>query len=152
MNVFRPSIISMLTAAVLIGVISPHHLARAEEPLSAQDGSIEGRILHPAHVVQPIRICAIGSGQPARHSCIETRRNQGRYRIDGLEPDDYVVIAAGGDDFYRVGAHVMQVQCISAPCPEMPVTVHIEPGTHASNIDINGFYQQRDDFPPMPVE
>ena len=122
-----------------------------------QAGSIEGHIAHPAHVIPSMRVCAIGSGESAKSICVRTGRDQGRYRIDGVVPGDYIVISAsvtgaGGDGMYRIGGHVQQVQCIRAPCPEMPVSLHVAPGAQLTGIDINGFYDQRDDFPPLPAD
>lgn len=119
---------------------------------SAKTGAIEGRILHPAHVVPALRICAIGSGAPtdAKKVCIDTRPSQDRYRIDGLPPDDYVVIAAADKGVHRIGGHMQQVQCIRAPCPDMPASVTVAAGANVAGIDINGFYEKRDDFPAIP--
>jgi hypothetical protein len=117
----------------------------------AKTGSIEGAIQHPAHVIPPMRICAIGSGQPAARICVTTRNNQATYRIDGLAPDDYIVVATASS-LYSVGGHVQSVQCIRAPCREVPATVTVAAGAHVAGIDINGFYRSRDEFPAMPAE
>ncbi len=117
----------------------------------AHTGTIVGSIHHPAHLIPSMRICAIGSGEKPPRVCVETRRDQATYRIDGLAPGDYTVIAAGGGR-YGIAGHVQQVQCIRAPCPEMPATVTVAAGATVSGIHINGFYQQRDDFPAMPAE
>lgn len=131
--------------------------ARDDSRNNPQTGSIEGHIAHPAHVIPPMRICAIGSGESAKSICVRTGRDQGSYRIDGVVPGDYIVIgtsAIGSSDesFNHLGGHVRQVQCIRAPCPEMPVSLSLSPGAHLTGIDINGFYDQRDDFPPLPAE
>lgn len=112
-------------------------------------GTIAGRILHPAHVVPALRICAIGSGAPteAKRICIDTRPSQDTYRIERLPPDDYIVIAAAGTGPYRVGGHMQQVQCIRAPCPDMPASVAVAAGANVTGIDIKNFYEKRDDFP-----
>ena len=123
----------------------------ADAERDARTGTIEGGIQHPAHVIPPMRICAIGSGQGATRVCVETRRDQSTYRIDDLVPGDYTVIAAGSG-LYRIAGHVQQVQCIRAPCPDMPATVTVAAGATVSGIDINGFYERRDDFPMMPLE
>lgn len=120
----------------------------------ATTGSIAGHIQHPAHAIPAMRICAIGSGAPAEATriCVRTPRGQGRYRIDGLPADEYVVIAetSDGTALYRVGGHMQQVQCIRAPCPEMPKSVTVTPGATVDGIDLNGFYDRRDDFPALP--
>ncbi|NOT87672.1 MAG: hypothetical protein HOP03_05775 [Lysobacter sp.] len=118
----------------------------------AKTGSIEGNIAHPAHAIPAMRICAIGSGASAKSVCVRTRRGQGRYRIDGVTPGDYIVIGSSDESVKRLGGHVQQVQCIRAPCPEMPVSLSVAPGAHLAGIDINGFYDQRDDFPALPAD
>ncbi len=115
----------------------------------ADTGTIEGYLQHPAHAIPAMRVCAIGSGQPAPRFCVTTHRAQGRYRIEGLPADDYIVIAAAQDSLYPVGGHVQQVQCIRAPCPQMPATVTVTAGSRVAGIDINGFYERRDDFPAV---
>lgn len=114
-------------------------------------GAISGRILHPAHVVPALRICAIGSGAPAdaKRICIDTRSSQDTYRIERLPPDDYIVIAAAGTGPYRVGGHMQQVQCIRAPCPDMPASVTVAAGADVTGINIQNFYEKRDDFPAI---
>ncbi len=123
----------------------------ADAGRDARTGTIEGDIRHPAHVIPSMRICAIGSGESAPRVCVQTHRDQSTYRIDRLAPGDYTIVAAGGG-LYRIGGHVQQVQCIRAPCPEMPATVTVAAGATVSGIDINGFYEQREDFPAMPTE
>lgn len=118
----------------------------------ADTGSIEGAIQHPAHVIPAMRICAIGSGQPAARVCVTTRNDQATYRIDGLAADDYIVIASARGSLYSAGGHVQPVQCIRAPCPEMPAPVTVAAGAHVANVDVNRFYEKREDFPAMPPE
>ena len=124
----------------------------ADAGRDVRTGTIKGDIYHPAHVIPSMRICAIGSGEDAPRVCVETRRDDlNSYRIEGLAPGDYTVIADAGG-LYRIGGHVQQVQCIRAPCPEMLATVTVAAGATVTGIDINGFYKQRDDFPAMPAE
>lgn len=129
----------------------------ATPPASAKTGgTIEGRIQHPGHVIPPMRICAIGSGAPneATQVCVQTLRDQTSYRIEGLPADDYIVIAQtdGSVPLYRVGGHMQQVQCIRAPCPQMPAEVIVRESAHVDGIDINQFYDKRDDFPALRPE
>lgn len=114
----------------------------------AASGSIAGGIHHPAHVIPSLRICAIGSGAPAKAAriCIRTRHNQSTYRIDGLPPDDYIVIVEGG------GGHLRPVQCIRAPCPKQPAAVTVAAGAHVDGIDLGDFHERRSDFPALPPE
>ena len=148
-----PIVVACLLVASLLScsgcVRSETRMADAQ---SASSGSISGAIQHPAHVIPPMRICAIGSGQPAAHVCLNKPAYEHTYRIDGLAPDDYIVIASAQSSPYGVGGHVQPVQCIRAPCPEMPAAVTVAAGANVAGIDINRFYRERDDFPPMPAE
>lgn len=114
-------------------------------------GRIEGAIRHPAHVVPAMRICAIGSGAPAqaRRVCIQTGNGQDRYRIDGLPPDDYVVVANATDGLYRIGGHLQQVQCIRAPCPPMPAPITLSAGAQVRDADIGHFQDRNDQLPAL---
>lgn len=144
--------LSLITLSLIAGgcVGAEPHAADARN--DSRTGSIEGRIMHPAHVIPPMRICAIGSGQSAKSVCVRTRHHQSAYRIDGIDPGDYVVISSRIGGFHQIGGHVQQVQCIRAPCPDMTVPLSISPGARLTGIDINGFYDKRDDFPPMPAD
>lgn len=155
-----PSLRSVALAAALVAALSCSACAqsgsRVDTPAggSAESGSIAGRILHPAHVVPALRICAIGSGASAEATriCVRTRAHEDRYRIDGLPPGDYIVIASISEGLYRVGGHMQPVQCIRAPCPEMPKPVTVASAATVDDIDLNGFYGRRDDFPALPPE
>ena len=143
--------LSFITLPMIAGGCTGAEPRAADVRNDSRTGSIEGGIIHPAHVIPQMRICAIGSGQSAKSVFVRTRHNQTGYRIDGIDPGDYVVISSRSGGSYQIGGHVQQVQCIRAPCPDMLVPLSISPGTHLTGIDINGFYDKRDDFPPMPV-
>ena len=144
MPTLRNAAIAVALVAGLSGSGCAQSGSRVDAPASgsATTGSIAGHIQHPAHAIPAMRIC------------VRTQHGQGRYRIDGLPADDYVVIAetTEGTALYRVGGHMQQVQCIRAPCPEMPKSVTVTPGATVDGIDLNGFYDRRDDFPALPTE
>lgn len=116
-------------------------------------GTIAGRIAYDDGAAPALRICAIGSGDPAtsRHVCTTTAAGATEYRLTGLPADDYGVFAWTRSGPSRVGGHVRQVQCIRAPCPPMPMDVTVDAGARVDGVDLNGFYDSRDDFPPMPA-
>lgn len=163
MPTLRSAAIAIALVAGLSGSGCAQSGSRVDAPASgdtttshATAGSIAGHIQHPAHAIPAMRICAIGSGAPAeaKRICVRTQRAQGSYRIDGLPADDYVVIAEtdGDTGLYRVGGYMQQVQCIRAPCPEMPKSVTVKAGATVDGIDLNGFYDRRDDFPALTPE
>jgi hypothetical protein len=156
---FRPATVSVALAAVLLSASGCAQSGPRGRPAT---GAIEGHILHPAHAIPAMRVCAIAaldgsaiedaSGAPAqpRRICVSTRSGQGRYRIVGLPPGDYTVIAAAENAHFPVGGHMQPVQCIRAPCPEMPKSVTVAAGARLVDIDLNGFYERREDFPALP--
>ena len=121
---------------------------------SSTGGMITGRIAYDDGAAPALRICAIGSGDPAtaRHVCTTTAAGATEYRLTGVPADDYGVFAWTRSGPSRVGGHVQQVQCIRAPCPPMPMDVTVGSGARVDGVDLNGFYDSRDDFPPMPTE
>ena len=122
-----------------------------EDDHNIPPGSIRGAIRYPDGDAPAMRICAI-HGQGAIHGCVETTAGASNYRIDHLPAADYVVIAQPHAGALRAGGHVQQVQCIRAPCPQMPAQVFVAGGAQLMEIDINGFYPAREDFPQMPVD
>jgi hypothetical protein len=123
-----------------------------DTPPDAATGSIAGVVRHPAHVVPAMRICAL-STDPEKTRCIGHPTHADEYRIDGLAPGEYVVIAQviAARATYRHGSHVQPVQCIRAPCPDMPATVTVTSGAHLDDIDLNAFHDRREDFPALPA-
>lgn len=121
---------------------------------SGTGGVIAGRIAYDDGAAPALRICAIGSGDPttSRHVCTTTAPGATDYRITGVPADDYSVFAWTRSGPSRVGGHVQQVQCIRAPCPPMPMDVTVGSGARVDGVDLNGFYDSRDDFPQMPAD
>ena len=133
---------------------SPPARATRSDAGGMTGGTIAGRIAYDDGAAPALRICAIGSGDPAtsRHVCTTTAAGATEYRITGLPADDYGVFAWTRSGPSRVGGHVQQVQCIRAPCPPMPMDVTVGSGARVDGVDLNGFFDRRDDFPPMPTE
>jgi hypothetical protein len=142
---------SHVALAVLLSFATTACAGSTSRAAEKATGTIEGGIQHPAHVPPAMRICAIG-GDPSIHVCTRTSAHQSNYRIEGVPPGDYTVIAAAADAVYPVGGHVQQVQCIRAPCPAMPASVTVTAGEVTTGVDLNGFYDKRDDFEAMPVD
>jgi len=104
------------------------------------DGSIAGVIQYPGHVVPALRICALNP-QTQAAVCIKTSAGQSKYQIKNLPAADYQIIASIEQWQFKTGAHVMQVQCIRAPCLAMLKTVSLQAGQALDKIDLNGFYE-----------
>lgn len=125
----------------------------ASAPAHGSGARISGVIQHPAQAVPAMRICAISDKSapaPAPDVCIDTAAGTDDYTLDGLQPGTYQIVARVARAGTRVGGHVRPVQCIRAPCPEMLAEVTVAAGEHRKDIDLNGFYDAREDFPAVP--
>jgi hypothetical protein len=124
---------------------------KIEDKHTVQPGSISGKIAYPADGVPTMRICAIHDNG-AMVGCTQTNAGDTSYRIDNLAAADYYVVAEFREGDMQVGGHVEQIQCIRAPCEGRLTPVMVKAGAKLKNIDLNGFYESRQDFPDMPPE
>lgn len=153
----RPALPLLLSLALLAGCATP--AVRADAPTEtrtgthvdpgAPKGAIGGRIQFPAGVAPAMRICALSS---AASRCIDIPAGRTLYRIGQLPDGEYRLLASVDSAVYTVAAHVQAVQCIRAPCLDQPVTLAIAGGKDIADADLNGFYAERADFPPLPPE
>jgi hypothetical protein len=130
-----------------IDIILPPEIA--DESQKNYGASISGDIQYPMQRIPPMRICAI-SDENKTHACVETKAGEKTYAIQNLPPANYIVIVEAHGGKLPVAAHVAPVQCIRAPCPDLPKVITIAAGSRLTNIHINGFYDARSDFPKMP--
>lgn len=149
MSVHAMRVAALATTLALAACASAPAPGRAERPAG---GRIEGVIQHPAHVVPPVRICAIATDPPHTPHCIDTRAGDDTYRIDGLPAGDYQVFAEAAKGLYRFGGHLQAVQCIRAPCPEQPKTIALTAGALLDGIDLTFFDEARADLPALPSD
>jgi hypothetical protein len=112
------------------------------------NGSIAGIIQYPEKTIPAMQVCALNT-QTQTTSCIKTRAGQAQYLIKGLPAADYYVLANMGQGPLKVGGHMVQVQCIRAPCPALLKAISVTPKQALSNINLNGFYSSREDFPVL---
>lgn len=114
----------------------------------AATGSIAGRIVYPSGPAPHLRICALSA---QTQQCADSPAGRTLYRIEHLPDGDYQVVARVEDEgLLRVSGHVQPVQCIRAPCPDQLKTVSVAGGAQVAQIDLNGFYPARDEFPAIP--
>lgn len=120
-------------------------------PQANENGSIGGVIRYPGHVVPAIRVCALDM-QTKAASCVKTTAGQSSYSIKGLPAAEYYLVADIEQWQFKTGGHVLQVQCIRAPCPALLKAVELKAGESLAGIDLNGFYVSREDFPALPAK
>ena len=111
--------------------------------------TVAGLIQFPGKAVPAMRVCALNT-QTKAVSCVKTRAGQTKYLIKGLVAAEYQVLANVKDNELRVGGHMLQVQCIRAPCPALLNSVLLKAKESKTGIHLNGFYPSREDFPALP--
>lgn len=114
------------------------------------NSSIAGQIQYPAKVIPAMQVCAFNT-KTQTSSCIKTKTRQTRYLIKGLAASEYQVIANLASSELRVGGHMLQVQCIRAPCPALLKSFALTAKETKIDIHLNGFYAAREDFPLQPT-
>ena len=113
------------------------------------NSTVAGLIQFPEKVIPSMRICALNT-QTKAISCVKTKAGQTKYLIKGLVAAEYQVLANVKDNELRVGGHMLQVQCIRAPCPALLKSVLLKAKESKTDIHLNGFYRSREDFPTLP--
>jgi hypothetical protein len=149
MSAYAMRFAALATTLALAACATAPGPGRAERPV---EGSIEGVIQHPGHVVPTMRVCAFAADPARMPHCIATRAGDDTYRIDGLPAGEYQVFAEAARGLHRFGGHLQAVQCIRAPCPEQPKTITLAPGAALGGIDLTFFDEARADFPALPSE
>lgn len=114
------------------------------------NSSISGLIQYPAKPLPAMQVCAFNT-QTRAASCIKTKTGQTQYSIKGLVTAEYQIIANLTSGELRVGGHMLQVQCIRAPCPALLSSVALKAKEARTGIHLNGFYASREDFPLLPT-
>lgn len=143
----------MMTLALLAGCAAAGGGTRADSPKTdspkadAATGSIAGRIIYPGGPAPSMRICALGA---QTQQCTDSPAGRTLYRIEHLPEGEYQVVARVEQGELRVGGYVQQVECIRAPCPAQLKTVAVAGGKQVAEIDLNGFYPAREEFPVLP--
>lgn len=146
---------SLAGSLALVACSQPQARAAADDAGADASPSarISGVILHPAQAVPAMRICALSdktAPDQAPDVCIDTVAGADDYTLDGLRAGTYQIVARAQRAGMSVGGHVRPVQCIRAPCPEMLADVTLAAGEHRAGVDLNGFYDAREDFPAVP--
>ncbi len=139
---------ALLIFAVAISAMSVACVATAHK--IKDSGSIAGTINYPKKPVPSMRVCAFNTETKAT-SCVKTKAGQTKYSIKALPAAEYYVLANMSQAEFKVGGHMLQVQCIRAPCPALLNSVMLKAKEVKTDIHLNGFYTNREDFPRLPT-
>ncbi|MGH8049675.1 MAG: hypothetical protein ACRERV_14520 [Methylococcales bacterium] len=139
--------ISLLTILALVACAINTPDTTAGKP--KDNGSIGGMIQYPGQAIPPMRICAFNA-ETQKAACVKIKAGEPKYRIANLPAAEYQIIAKVEQAKMKVGGHMLQVQCIRAPCPALLKSVSLQTGQALAEVPLNGFYESRNDFPVLP--
>lgn len=142
----RISLLTML-ALVACAINTPDTTAGKAKDI----GSIGGIIQYPGKTIPSMRICAFNT-ETHKTVCVKIKAGQSKYRIANLAAAEYQIIAEIQQGKMKIAGHMLQVQCIRAPCPALLNSVSLQTGQALDEIHLNGFYESREDFPMLPEE
>ena len=115
-----------------------------------EPGSISGTLSYPSSFIPPLRVVAFQvNGFNYRY--VDTMENQSAYKITGLAPGVYHVVAYILDGSYA-GGYTQMVPCgLSAGCADHSlIDVIVESGKDTPNINPGDWYAPAGSFPLMP--
>jgi len=119
--------------------------------LTAQVGSVSGKLSFPSEGVPPLRVIAfnINSGY---YYYVETAANQSNYQINNLPPGTYHVVAYVMDGNFA-GGYSQAVPCgLAVGCDDHSlIDIQLAAGQDVTNADPGDWYAPDNSFPQDPV-
>jgi hypothetical protein len=114
-------------------------------------GSISGALSYPSEGIPALRIVAHDVNN-SRYFYVETLPDQTTYKIAGLPPGDYYMVAYA-IDLGIPGGYTHAVACgLGAECSDHSlIPVQVNPNQEAINIDPIDWYAPEGSFPPDPL-
>ena len=118
-------------------------------PPSSGTGSISGTLSYPSNFIPALRVMAVSATEQG-YSYVDTQPNQSTYKISGLAPGKYHVIAYAGGELSA--GYTLAVLCgLSVECTDHSlIDVVVVAGTNTPNINPQDWYAPPGSFPPMP--
>ena len=119
-------------------------------------GTISGSLGYPSNAIPPLRVCAIAVSAPSASRCTRTKENQAFYRIPGLRPGSYHVVAyvlpgTWGDPSLAGGYTQMVICGLKRGCDDHTlIPVEVKAGRLARGINPDDWYASRESFPEEP--
>jgi len=113
-------------------------------------GSISGRLSYPSDFIPALRVVAFEVGG-YNYRFVDTQQNDNSYRINGLRPGLYHVVAYTMDG-NLAGGYTQAVPCgLAAGCNDQSlIDVTVEAGKDVPSINPGDWYAPDGAFPPMP--
>ena len=116
-------------------------------------GAVSGHLSYPSEVTPELRVAAFDATDASRVAFVDTVPNQSVYRIGGLQPGRYHVVAYVLDPAsVEAGGYSRAVTCgLSAGCTDHALLdVVVASGQTVENVDPQDWYAPAGTFPPRP--
>lgn len=114
-------------------------------------GRITGTLSYPSEYLPPMRVCAFELAEATPY-CVRTDKDQAQYRLEGVPPGDYLVLAFPQEADALPGGYTGCVPDLSADCSDhdlKPIIVNADQTT--SDIDPADYYAEAADWPQEPA-
>ncbi len=154
----QPSAVAPPPAATAAPTASPRAAATAVEaaPASAAapaagTGAITGRLSYPSEYLPPMRVCAFELAEATPY-CARTGKDQAQYRLDGVPPGDYLVLAFPQEAHALPGGYTGCVRNLNADCRDHDLQpIVVAAGQTTPDIDPADYYADAADWPQEPT-
>ena len=126
-------------------------VAAADIAPAAASGGISGRLSYPSEYLPPMRVCAFELAEATPY-CVRTGKGQAQYRLEGVPPGDYLVLAFPQEADALPGGYTGCIQDLSAACRDHDLQpVVVAPGRTTLDIDPADYYADAADWPQEPM-
>ena len=114
-------------------------------------GGISGALSYPSEYLPPMRICAFELAEATPY-CVRTDKGQAQYRIEGVPPGDYLVLAFPQEADALPGGYTACVPDLSAGCGDHDLKpIIVAAGQTTSDINPADYYADAADWPQEPA-
>jgi hypothetical protein len=117
----------------------------------ASSGRISGTLSYPSEFLPPMRVCAFELAEATPY-CVLTDEGQAQYRIEGVPPGDYLVLAFPHDPGAPPGGYTGCVADLRAGCGDHDLKpIIVAAGQTTPDIDPADYYADAADWPQEPA-
>lgn len=129
----------------------PDALVGSAPAAATRAGSIAGTLSYPSEYVPPMRVCAFELADATAY-CVRTGKHQARYRLDGVPPGDYLVLAFPQEAGALPGGYTGCVRDLTAACGDHELQpIVVAAGRTTPDIDPADYYADAADWPQEPT-
>ena len=114
-------------------------------------GRITGTLSYPSEYLPPMRVCAFELAEATPY-CVRTDKDQAQYRLEGVPPGDYLVLAFPQEADALPGGYTGCVPDLSAGCGDHDLKpIIVNAGQTTPDIDPADYYAEAADWPQEPA-